>query len=126
MLRGILAAACAVGLISVSTATATDIHQGPITVKNDFDVEIIVTVYHADDIDEPFESYKIKAGKSLQLEHRGKPCIIGGDWPVKVEPAGKEAPKRRLLWKVSEFKDGAFTVHAKVAYAGKKPLPDAA
>lgn len=103
-------------LFGMSPTKAMDIDIGPITVKNDFDVEVTVTVYHADDIDQPFESYKIKPGKSLKLEHDGKAYNIGGDWLIKVEPAGKDASKRRLLWKVSTYKDGEFTVQAKTVY----------
>jgi len=119
MVRGIFGIVGALVIFTASSATATDIDIGPITVMNDFDVEITVTVYHADDIDEPFESYKIKVGKSLELEYDGKPYNIGGDWLIRVEPVGKDPSRRRLLWKVAEYKDNAFRVRAKVAYDGK-------
>jgi hypothetical protein len=100
-------------------AVATDVDIGPITVVNNFDVEVTVTVYHADDIDEAFSSYKVKPGKSLELDYEGKPLVLGGDWLIKVRPAGMDPSKRRLLYKVAEFKSGAFTVQAKKAYEGK-------
>lgn len=119
MARGILAVVVVGFLFCAAPAGATDIDIGPMRVINDLDVAVQVTVYHADDIDEVFQSFLIEAGNTHQFEADGNPCTIGGDWLIRVQPIGKEPSKRRLLWKVSEFKDGMFTVRAGVAYEGK-------
>jgi len=95
----------------VRPAAAKDptLPTGEIVIVNNYADKFKIHLRHADAPTKRFASWTIDAEtKQARLEYEGRNLVIGGDWEIEIEFGNGVVSDRRVVAKVSTFKDNTW------------------